>query len=75
MIELNIASVDGEKVKESVESVIIKLVEGNVKILPRHIDFISLIKNGYVKYKDKTIDIEEGVVHFENDRMFITYFK
>lgn len=75
MIELNIASVDGEKVKENVESVIIKLVEGNVKILPRHIDFISLIKNGYVKYEDKTIDIKEGVVHFENDRMFITYFK
>lgn len=73
--ELNIASPGKERICENIDRVIIKLVEGNVEILANHVPFISLIKNGYVKYNDQEINIESGVVHLQKNKMYITYFK
>lgn len=75
MINLKLASPLGVDVEKEVSQVEIKVVEGNIVILPNHIPFISKIENGYVKFDDNQIDIEEGVVHFNKNNMYITYFK
>lgn len=73
--KLKIASPGKENVDQEVENVVLKLVSGNVEILENHIPFLSLIKNGYVKYNDQEIEIENGVVHFKNNQLYITYFQ
>lgn len=75
MIELNLVSPNGENFIEKVEKVEIKAIEGNLTILSNHISFVSLIHNGYVKIAEKTINIEEGVINFSNNKLYITYFK
>ncbi len=75
MINLSLATPLKIDYQEEVSQVEIKVVEGNITILENHIPFISLIENGYVKFNDKKVDIKNGVVHFNKNNMYITYFE
>ncbi len=75
MIKLSLSTPSEVSYEEEVTQVEVKLVEGNMTVLTDHVPFISLIKNGYVKFNDKQVDIQEGIVHFNNNNMYITYFK
>ncbi|MFV0289063.1 MAG: hypothetical protein ACK5HR_06415 [Mycoplasmatales bacterium] len=75
MINLKLSTPTGVSIEEEVSQVEIKMVEGNATILSDHIPFISLIKNGYVKYNQEQIDVQKGIVHFDKNNMYITYFE
>lgn len=75
MINLEIVNPKGTNYKEEVKTVQVKTIEGNIGILPGHIPFISLIQNGYVKFNDQEIKIKDGIIHFEDDDLYISYIE
>lgn len=74
-ITVNLASATGTKIKEETDSVVMKLTDGNITVLPEHIPFISSIKNGYIRFNDQDINIEKATVHFKNNELYVAYFK
>lgn len=73
MIKLNIAHPSKKKIYAEVDNVVIKLITGNVDIKTGHIPFLSIIKDGYVKYNNNQIKIKDGVVHLKDNNLYITY--
>lgn len=64
MISLKVATPTSKVFDGTCSQVEIKTISGNVTILPKHIAFVSIIKNGYIIIdKNNKIEIESAIVN------------
>lgn len=73
MINIFIASPVNANYQDTSAQVEIKTTNGVMTLLQNHIPIVSEIKDGYIKYNNKKINIKNGVLNFKNNNLYLTY--
>ncbi len=62
MLNVKIASPSEKIFDGQLKSITIQTTNGVITVLPNHVPFISTIQDGYIKYDDKTITMNNGAI-------------
>lgn len=62
MLNVKIATPSEKIFDGQLSEISIKTIDGVMTILPNHVNFISTIENGYVRFNDQDIKMAKGVV-------------
>lgn len=69
-MQLEVLSLKGVLVSSNVTSVVLPGLEGSFGILPGHTPFVSILKEGKIKYytpEEKEIEVSGGFVKVQDD--------
>ena len=69
MLTLKIATPEKEIYNQETSKVIVKTLEGEISIYPNHLPYLSIIKDGYVKLEDETIEIKSGSIILDDNNI------
>ena len=70
-ISVSIVTPNDPKIVSKTDYVVVKLDEGEMGFLINHTPLIGKISNGFVRFNEKCVAVENGIVDFNNNELTV----